>query len=287
MHTTADRYPAERWIANLKQKNMKITALTSFCVDFYPEQDKVFVGGNSLNFATQCKLSGIDGISVIGAVGNDRFGELIVHHLDRMKINHSYLYKIEETTASNNIFINQEGDRYFKADSWNGGAFDVFRLSENDWGHIVDSSIVAMPAGDPNLQELLKRRNKNQLVVIDFLDYFGVDQIKQHIDSIDIVFLSGRKDMLGDLRDLSAQSGKMIVATMVAEGSIAFFRRKEFYSPAIEVDAIIDTTGCGDAFQAAFYIEWVRTKDMDQSLSAGSVAASKVLGFMGGVKQFF
>lgn len=39
---------------------MKITALTSCCVDFFPEQEKVYVGGNSLNFATQYKLYGID-----------------------------------------------------------------------------------------------------------------------------------------------------------------------------------------------------------------------------------
>ncbi|TVQ09626.1 MAG: carbohydrate kinase family protein, partial [Bacteroidetes bacterium] len=131
---------------------MKITALTSFCVDFFPEQEKIYVGGNSLNFATQCKLSDVENVSVIGAVGNDRFGQLIEHHLDKLKINRSHLYRIEEPTASNKIFINKDGDRYFKADSWHGGAFDVFRLSENDWNQISDSSIVAMPAGDPNLK---------------------------------------------------------------------------------------------------------------------------------------
>ncbi len=263
---------------------MKITALTSFCVDFFPEQDKIYVGGNSLNFATQCKLTGIENVSVIGAVGNDRFGQLIEHHLDKLKINRSHLYRIKESTASNKIFINNDGDRYFKPDSWHGGAFDVFRLSENDWDQLRDSTIVAMPAGDPNLNELLKRRNENQLIVIDFLDYLGIDYIKQHISNIDVVFLSGKKEMLFDLRELSAQSGKIIVATLGAKGSIAFFRKKEYFHKAIEVDAIVDTTGCGDAFQAAFSIEWIKTEDIDQSLKAGSEAASMVLGFMGGVE---
>ncbi len=263
---------------------MKITALTSFCVDFFPEQEKIYVGGNSLNFATQCNLLGVENVSVIGAVGNDRFGQLIEHHLDKLKINRSHLYRIEEPTASNKIFINKDGDRYFKVDSWNGGAFDVFRLSENDWNQISDSSIVAMPAGDPNLKELLKRRNENQLVVIDFLDYFGINHIKQLVDNIDMVFLSGKKEMLEDLKELSTQSGKMIVATLGSEGSIAFFQKKEYFHKAIEVDTIVDTTGCGDSFQAAFSIEWIKTKDMNKSLNAGSIAASKVLGFMGGVE---
>ncbi len=266
---------------------MKITALTSCCVDFFPELGDVLVGGNSLNFATQCKLSGIDDVSVIGAVGKDSFGDLIEKHLDKTKINRTHLYRIDVATASNKIFIDDKGDRYFKSDSWNGGAFDVFRLSEKDWHYLADCSIIAMPAGDPNLQELLKRRKRNQLVVIDFLDYIGIETIKQFINDIDIVFLSGKDEMLNDLKELSKQSGKMIVATLGAKGSVAFFEKKSFFQEAIKVPEIADTTGCGDAFQAAFSIEYLNTHNIEKSLYAGSVAASKVLGFRGGVQQNF
>lgn len=82
---------------------MKITALTSCCVDFFPELNKILVGGNSLNFATQCKLSGIENVSVIGAVGNDRFGTLIEAHFDKLKINRSHLYRINEPTAASKV----------------------------------------------------------------------------------------------------------------------------------------------------------------------------------------
>lgn len=263
---------------------MKITALTSFCVDFFPELDEIYVGGNSLNFASQCKLLGYENTSVIGAIGNDKFGKLIEHQLDKTHINRTRLYQINEPTASNKIYINEKGDRYFKEDSWNGGAFDKFRLSENDWNGLADSNIVAMPAGDPNLKELLKRRNNNQLIVIDFLDYLGIDVIKEHIDHIDIVFLSGKEDMLDELQELSFQKGKLIVPTLGANGSVAFYGDKKYYQKAIEVNKIVDTTGCGDAFQAAFSIEWLKTKDIKKSLMAGTIAASKVLSFLGGVE---
>jgi len=263
---------------------MKITALTSCCVDFFPQHDKFLVGGNSLNFATQCKLSGIDKVSVIGAIGNDRFGNLIEAHFDKLKINRTHLHRLDVPTASNKIYINEAGNRYFKADSWNGGAFDIFRLSEKDWQQMRDSTIVAMPAGDPNLKELLKRRSKNQLVVIDFLDYFGLNYIEKFIEDIDIVFLSGKNEMLDDLEKLSIKTGKMILATLGANGSMAFFDKKKQYCNAVEVDAIVDTTGCGDAFQAAFCIEWIKTKHIDKSLEAGSIAASKVLKFFGAVE---
>ena len=191
--------------------------------------DKVYVGGNSLNFAAQCKLLGYDNVSVIGAIGKDRFGKLIENQLDKSNINRSRLYLIDEPTASNKIFINEKGDRYFKEDSWNGGAFDKFRLSENDWDTLAESKIVAMPAGDPNLKELLKRRNESQLIVIDFLDYSGIDFIKEYIDNIDIVFLSGKEEMLGELQELSFQKEKLIVSTLGAKGSVAFFKNKRYY----------------------------------------------------------
>ena len=264
---------------------MKITSLTSFCVDYYTELDRIYVGGNSLNFAYQCKQLGYENISVIGAIGKDRFGKLIENQLDKLKINRSRLYQIDKPTASNKIFINDTGDRYFKEDSWNGGAFDNFKLSENDWDSIAKSDIVAMPAGDPNFKELLKRRNDNQLIVIDFLDYLGIDFITNHIDKIDIIFLSRTEEILGKLENLSSKKEKLIVATLGAKGSVAFFNNERYYQKAIKVDKIIDTTGCGDSFQAAFSIEWLKSKDVKKSLKAGSIAASKILNFVGGIKQ--
>ena len=263
---------------------MKITALTSHCVDFFPEQNEVYVGGNSLNFATQCKILGIEDVYVVGAVGNDRFGKLIIDHFDKVNINRVGLRSINEPTASNKIFIDANGDRYFKEDSWNGGAFDKFRLSEEDWNSLMDSTIISMPAGDPNLKELLKRRKTNQLVAIDFLDYLGIDVIKEYIYHIDIVFLSGKEALLDELEELSNTKEKLIVATFGAQGSVAFFNNRRYFQEAVKVDKVVDTTGCGDAFQAAFCIEWSKTKNIERSLEAGSIAASKVLAFIGGVE---
>ncbi|WP_411894598.1 PfkB family carbohydrate kinase [Winogradskyella sp. A2] len=263
---------------------MKITALTSLCVDIYPELNEVYVGGNSLNFATQCKLSGINDVSIIGAVGNDSFGNLIKAHLDKLQINSSKLYRLKEQTASNKIFIDDNGDRYFKPDSWNGGAFDAFRLSEHDWLSLSDSTIIAMPGGDPNLKALLKRRQENQIVIIDFLDYLGIEFIREHIDHIDIVFLSGKEEQFDALQKLSTEKGKMIVATLGAKGSIAFYDNITYVQDAIETDTIIDTTGCGDAFQAAFVIEWHKNRNIKEALYQGALAAKNVLGFVGGVE---
>lgn len=262
---------------------MKITALSSFCVDFYPELNEVYVGGNSLNLAVQCDLLGVEDVSVIGAVGIDSWGSLIEEYLDKSNINCSRLYQLKGKTASNKIYISAEGDRYFKAHSWNGGVFDDFRLSDEDWHYIRDREMICMPAGDPNLSELLERRHDRQEVVIDFLDYHPIQFIKERMDKIDISFLSAKPEMLDQLEKLANSSGKMIVATLGAKGSVAFYKGSIWTQQAIELEHIVDTTGCGDAFQAGFMIEWYKSQNIEKALNHGTRIASRVLGYQGGV----
>ena len=266
---------------------MKITSLTSCCVDHFPEENKTYVGGNSLNFATQCKLLGYPNTHIVGGIGHDPFGERIEKYFAKCGLDRSRLYKTVAPTASNKIYIDENGDRYFKEDSWNGEAFDIFRLSEEDWEFVLESDLIAMPAGDPNLEELLKRRTKDHVVAVDFLDYLGLDFIEKHIDAIDLVFLSGKEEMLADLQALSTSKHTLLVPTLGAQGSLAFYENKMYKQEALEVETIVDSTGCGDAFQAAFCLEWIGSKDIQNSLYAGALAAQKVLGYMGGVNTDF
>lgn len=264
---------------------MKIIALTSCCVDVFPGLGQVYVGGNSLNVATQCKLSGVDDVSVIGGIGSDAHGTLVKNHLDSWNINSHHLYRLPEPTASNQIYLDAKGDRFFKEDSWQGGAFDAFRLSEKDWELVEGADIVAMPAGDPNLSDLLRKRQQ-QLVVVDFLDYLPLEFMASHLEQIDIAFISAKEEMLGELQTLSSESGTMVIATLGENGSVAFHENQRIIQGAIPAEEVIDTTGCGDAFQSAFFIEWYNSKNLPRSLFAGATAAKEVLGYHGGVQPF-
>lgn len=190
-----------------------------------------------------------------------------------------------EPTASNKIFINDQGDRYFKPDSWTGGAFDAFRMSEEDWASIGDSRIIAMPAGDPNLNELLRRRNEYQLIVVDFLDYLGPDFMAQHLSRIDIAMICGKMEERDQYRELSLKYGKTVIATFGAEGSVAYDRGRSYNQEAIAVHKVVDTTGCGDAFLASYCLEWARSGDIRKALRSGATTASQVLTYKGGVPR--
>lgn len=68
-----------------------------------------------------------------------------------------------------------------------------------------------------------------------------------------------------------------------AEGSLALDGNGERFQPAQPVDEVIDTTGYGDAYQAAFSLSWFADGNLERAMEKGTAAAAKVLSRFGGV----
>ena len=62
----------------------------------------------------------------------------------------------------------------------------------------------------------------------------------------------------------------IIVLTLGSDGSIAFVGNESYVQKALSIDSVVDTTGCGDAFQAGFTATYFETKDIRASLLAGA-----------------
>lgn len=262
---------------------MKIVAMTVCCMDEYVEQNITCVGGNSLNFATQCIKSGIKNVSVVGGIGNDTYGKEVKKHLQNYSINNEHVYLCEGETATNKIYIAEDGDRYFIENSWNGGVYESFILSTNDWEFVKEHDIIATTAFNPNIIDVLKCKMKKQMLVVDFLDTHDFDYVEQLIDKIDIVFISGNQNTIDRLKPLSKTKNVLIVVTLGKDGSVVLSDGNSYIKKALEVDNVIDTTGCGDAYQASFVISWYQNHNIDLAMTHGAIAASKILSHYGGV----
>jgi 2-dehydro-3-deoxygluconokinase len=68
---------------------------------------------------------------------------------------------------------------------------------------------------------------------------------------------------------------------------VLHFDGKQHEVPVNVVSNIIDTTGAGDAFNAAFMYGFLSGKSPDESALLGNKAASQVLGYNGGIVQEF
>lgn len=263
-------------------KKVKIVAMASCCMDVYPETQKTYIGGNSVNFAYQCKRSGVEAVSVVGCVGTDDYGEQINEYLCKHNIDISHLYVHEGMTASNRIYISSKGDRYFKPDSWNGGVYQSFELSHEDWNFVKKHDIVAIPSLDPSFQKVLTQ-SANIKIVVDFLDTRDLGLLEQIFLKTDIAFLSGNEKLVSDVSANVKAASTPVVITLGSEGSLAFLEGKSYFQEALPVDCVVDTTGCGDAYQAAFTVTWYQEQCIKKAQRSGAKAAAKVLAYVGAV----
>lgn len=262
---------------------MKIVAFTVLCVDFYKQQNIVKIGGNSLNFATQCRRDGFTEVSVIGAIGNDEYGRDVNNYLVNNGIDVKHVYVKEGKTASNTILLTEDGERYFPENAWDGGVYETFRLSEKDWEYAFTNDLLAIPGNNINLLECLSRKTLNKFVTVDFLDLRDYDLMERTIPKIDLSFISGYDEVIRFAERYSKEVNGVITVTLGAEGSISFHKGKHTMRKAIDIKNVQDTTGCGDAYQSAYSTTYYVTHDIDRALDAGTHAAARILKHLGAV----
>jgi len=263
---------------------MNLTALTPCCVDHYPQLQKSFMGGNSLNVASMWKYLNPDAnVSVITCLGNDPSGEMIHSYLTKKGIDVSRVYVKEGSTASNQLRVDEHGERFGIEGTWRGGLYETFHLSEDDWTFVAQQDVIAMPANNPNFTEMVKRKHSKQVLVVDYLDVDNTIPIEKTIEYTDIAFITARIGVLKKYQELASASGKLLVVTLGADGSYAFHNNAMYHQSAIPIPYVVDTTGCGDAYQAAFALKYMQTVNITESMNAGAEAASRIAQAWGGV----
>ncbi len=244
---------------------------------------RTYVGGNSVNFAVQCVKQGVNDTSVIGCVGSDDYGLAVIKILTKYLINLSKVHIREGRTASNRIFISESGDRYFLPDSWDGGVYQSFILSPADWLFALSHDIIAIPANNPNFPTALDKLGDSGKLVVDFLDSRDYKSIETVLPRMALGFISGDHEMVARFKPISEKIEAPIVITLGAKGSIALYHGKEYFQEAVPVEFIVDTTGCGDSYQAAFTVSWWQDHNISKAMQKGALAAAETLKHMGGV----
>lgn len=264
------------------RKILDIVALTCLSMDLYVDQGFEYVGGNALNVATQCKRSGVERVAVVGAVGADVYADPLIEHLRAEGIDASRVYHLDGATATHKLYLT-DGDRQDPPDAWQGGVYDVFRLSDVDWDFVNTFDVAAIGAFDPNFAAAVTRVDPRCKLVADFLDTRDFAHLEKHIDRIDVAVLSGLHEDVERARALSVGRKVLILVTLGAEGCAALWHGEAYFQPALPVADVVDTTGCGDAFQGAFIVSWFQNYDVRKASQAGAEAAAHTLTHFGGV----
>ena len=284
-------------IANFKCEhsnmlNQKVCVIGDNCVDIYPKSGKSYVGGNGINSAIALKRNGIDA-GYVGVVGNDEEGELVIAALEKEDIGCSRVVKLKKKTAWTKIELNK-GDRVFVDESL--GVQHKFDLFEEDydylrnfaWAHhtIFSNWPTAVSDGIESYYEKIKNQIQklyiNQVrLSVDFSEQFDRKLLTSLKNRVDLGFFSrpklSRSELKEEFEKLYGYGFSVVVITMGARGSAAFYGRDIIYQPAIPTK-MIDTLGVGDAFIGAFLLQWVRGETIKVTLEfAAGYAASTCL----------
>ena len=111
------------------------------------------------------------------------------------------------------------------------------------------------------------------------------DLLEKYIDRVSVAFFEGKEELFEKAKRIAHKNTTTpIVIILGAGGSKAFLGNKEYFLPAPKVEKVIDTTGCGDSYQAAFAYIWFSKNNIEAAMEQGTIAAGKTLSHFGGIE---
>ncbi len=263
-------------------KKLSVVTLSCMCADVF--DNKITAGGEALNFAADICVNAHISVTVIGAIADDEYGKFILDSIEHKPINKEFIHIVKGETAYNRTYLTDKGDRYYKPDSWHGGVMEKYRLSDNDKEKIKSADLVHVTRHCPNFPEVIDcKKSADFLLAVDFdisRDYENWDSVLPYCN---FVFISGNEEVKEKAKQLAFKySDTIFTVTLAENGSIAFKNTEEFICSAVPVKEVIDTTGCGDSYEAGFLSEYLKSADIKKAMENGSRTASVTLSFMGG-----
>jgi sugar/nucleoside kinase (ribokinase family) len=121
------------------------------------------------------------------------------------------------------------------------------------------------------------------LRAVDFAD-IAEDPVTRNVerfaDELDIAFFgldAPHARFIDELETIARSRRKLFIVTLGAGGSVALGEGDRIHCPAAPVEKVVDTTGAGDTFAAAFLSEYVVSKDVAGSLARGAEEAARTI----------
>lgn len=266
-------------------RRLRIAAVGEITEDVYLPDGPALLGGISVNFARAAIASGAEA-AVFAAVGDDERGARVMRALTATGIDTSCVVVCEGPTATQRVRIGEGGERVLSG--YDAGVVARYRLSDGDLASLAryDAiALVAAPETDSTFRACLGVAGPR--LVADFSKDAGLGDpdrpdawIAPFVDRLDVAFVGGEARFRPILERVARQTRTTVVLTAGADGAWAFAGERALHQPALAT-AVVDTTGCGDAFQGAFTVAWLTGAPVDVALARGAESAARIASRVG------
>jgi fructoselysine 6-kinase len=263
---------------------MNVVCVGDCGVDHYQPSGKILCGGITANFALQARavFPENDTITIMSAIGNDAGAKVVRDRFKGSQIECRFTTR-EGASSVQYIEVMPDGEKNFVR--FDEGVLRYFQLDRSDRDVIAASDLRVIPVFQQiyDFFENVMAIDNKGLTAVDFADFTihpDMSLLDKYIDAIDISFFglsSDDEDLIDLLEQKAEEHNKLLVITLGADGSIAFHGEDTISCTAIPVEAVVDTTGAGDAFAAGFLSQYCYGASISESLSKGASLSSEII----------
>ena len=263
---------------------MNIVCVGDCGIDHYLPSGKILCGGITANFALQARavFPEEDTITLISAIGNDTGATVVQDRFKDSQIECRFTTR-DGASSVQYIEVMPDGEKNFVR--YDEGVLRYFQLDSGDRDVIAASDLRVIPVFQQicDFFEGVMAIDSAGLTAVDFSDFAkhpDMSLLDKYIDVIDISFFglsSEDEDLIDVLEQKAEEHEKLLVITLGADGSIAFHGEDTISCTAIPVEAVVDTTGAGDAFAAGFLSQYCYGASVSESLSRGASLSAGII----------
>jgi len=252
----------------------------------------VMPGGAAANVAVWARRLGAD-VTLVGKLGDDTLGTLMLAHLEAEGVGRHVILVPGGLSTRVGILVSPDGEHSFVIDHTK-----VLRFDEGDApASLLDSADavffngydIFLARSTSFLAPLLAEARTRRLPVVfdpssfTLIKAFGPERLMDGVGTLDVLIANDAEaHVLRGSRPLAtlASRAKLVVVKQGASGASAHTADAAWRAGVVPV-TVVDTTGAGDAFDAAFLVEWLRSGDVGAALQAGNRLGAHVASHLG------
>jgi sugar/nucleoside kinase (ribokinase family) len=249
-------------------------------------------GGSAANVAVWARRLGAE-VTLVGLVGEDRFGDLMRAHLRLEGVADFVRVVPGGQTMRIGVVVRPDGEHAFVTDHSHPPRLtaDDLPLSLLDRADAVFfNGYAVFMAGSASFASewLAQARRRGILVTFDpssfsLIRTYGATRLLSEVGHLDILLANG--DEAGALVPGRPEADLLMHASLAVvkrggRGATALHEGRPV-SVTAEPITVADTTGAGDAFDAAFLVEYLTHRDLARALAAANRLGGHVASRLG------
>jgi adenosine kinase len=251
-----------------------------------PDMRREF-GGCAGNIAYSLRMLGGDPL-IMATVGDDYAP--YADRLEKLELSQRHVRKIQGTFTAQAFITTDMDDNQITA-------FHPGAMNHSHENHVSDAvtsaggkgvtlGIIAPDGRDGMLQHAREFHEAGVPFIFDpgqGLPMFNGEELLEFVRMADYVTMNDYEaqmlqDRTGETIEALAKVAKAFVVTLGAHGSVIYTQRRRLEIPSVKADAIVDPTGCGDAFRAGLLyglasgMDWATTGRLASLMGAIKIA---------------